>query len=71
MARIGHRPPAPEGVVPTFLAGCADPTCLAGQADCGASADAALTFAPDHSMGADQAHVQMLPQPTQPRQCWL
>ncbi len=52
-ASLGYRPPAPEvgGANLHRLAGCADPTCFAGQATRGAAASGALTFTPDHPVG--------------------
>ena len=54
-ASLGFRPPAPEVVAAGLrrLARGATPTGLADHADRGAQADAELTFAADHSVGAD------------------
>ncbi len=43
------------------LAGCAAPTCFAGQATRGAPGCAVLTFIADHPMGADQSRDLMSP----------
>ena len=58
-ASLGFRPPAPEVVLPAFAAWPAAlrRPALADHADRGAQADAELTFAADHPMGADQCQA--------------
>ena len=49
--------PAPENFVPHRAGGCATPTGFAARA--GVQTDHALTFKPDHSLGADQEHARI------------
>ena len=52
----GLPPPSPGGVRAGLrgLAGCAHPTSFAGQKPRSAKTNPALTFTPDHTIGADQ-----------------
>ena len=55
---LGYKPPAPEVFIPAIRAGgCATPTGFAARA--GAEAVNALTFHPDHPMGADQCSATL------------
>ena len=56
-ASLGYKPPAPEVFVPAFAAWPAALRRPASPAHAGATANLKLTFHPDHSVGANQAHT--------------
>ena len=53
LTRVSPASPGGRGVDLHRLAGCADPTCFAGQATRGSTAYGALTLIPDHPVGTE------------------